>query len=48
MRGSPEKGVPGSIMMSHRDATTTPLYQLAAWVVDEGVPGHRFQISFDT
>ena len=45
MRGSPENGIPGSIMMSHREATTTPLYQLAAWVVHEGVPGHHFQIA---
>jgi uncharacterized protein (DUF885 family) len=45
MRGSPEKGVPGSIMMSHRDATKAPLYQVAAWVVHEGVPGHHFQIA---
>lgn len=45
MRGSLEKGVPGSIMMSYRDATTSPLYQLPAWVVHEGVPGHHFQIS---
>ncbi len=45
MPGSPEKGVPGSIMMSHKDATTTPLYQLAAWVVHEGVPGHHLQIA---
>lgn len=45
MRGSPARGVPGSIMMSHRDATTSPLYQLPAWVIHEGVPGHHFQIS---
>lgn len=45
LRGSLEKGVPGSIMMSHRDATRSPLYQLPAWVVHEGVPGHHFQIS---
>lgn len=45
MRGSPANGVPGSIMMSYRDATTTPLYQLAAWVVHEGVPGHHLQIA---
>ncbi|WP_136163190.1 DUF885 domain-containing protein [Sphingomonas flavalba] len=45
MRGSPELGVPGSIMMSHRDALKSPLYQLPAWVVHEGVPGHHFQIA---
>lgn len=45
MRGSPANGVPGSIMMSRRDATTTPLYQLPAWVVHEGVPGHHLQIA---
>ncbi|RJX69104.1 DUF885 domain-containing protein [Tsuneonella suprasediminis] len=45
LRGSLEKGVPGSIMMSHRDATKSPLYQLPAWVIHEGVPGHHFQIS---
>jgi uncharacterized protein (DUF885 family) len=45
MRGSPANGVPGSIMMSYRAATSSPLYQLPSWVVHEGVPGHHFQIA---
>ncbi|ROT97024.1 DUF885 family protein [Altererythrobacter sp. FM1] len=32
-------------MMSHRDATKSPLYQLPVSVIHEGVPGHHFQIS---
>lgn len=42
--GSPENGVAGGVMMG-RDADKGPLYNLPAWILHEGVPGHHLQIA---
>jgi uncharacterized protein (DUF885 family) len=42
--GDPEKGVPGSVVVSAH-SYESPLFGLPAWILHEGVPGHHLQIA---
>jgi uncharacterized protein (DUF885 family) len=43
--GSPELGVPGTVVIEFKHATELALYELPAWVMHEGAPGHHTQIA---
>lgn len=43
--GSPETGQAGMVVYSATDAPHEPLYNLPAWFMHEGVPGHHLQIA---
>jgi uncharacterized protein (DUF885 family) len=43
--GSPESGQAGQVVYSASAATREPLYNMPAWFLHEGVPGHHLQIS---
>jgi uncharacterized protein (DUF885 family) len=43
--GSPELGVPGTVVIEFKHATQLALYELPAWVMHEGAPGHHTQIA---
>jgi uncharacterized protein (DUF885 family) len=43
--GSPEQGVAGAVVIEFKNATQLSLYDLAAWVMHEGAPGHHTQIA---
>ncbi|WP_136163483.1 DUF885 domain-containing protein [Sphingomonas flavalba] len=43
-RGDPELGIAGTVMTG-MDQTGYPLYNLPAWLLHEGVPGHHLQIA---
>ena len=44
-QGNPEAGLSGSILIHGEKVLKFPLFQLPAWVVHEGVPGHHTQIA---
>jgi uncharacterized protein (DUF885 family) len=44
-QGNPETGLSGSILIHGEKVLKFPLFQLPAWVVHEGVPGHHTQIA---
>jgi len=43
--GSPEEGVPGMVLVNIKALDQSPLYELPAWFLHEGVPGHHLQIA---
>lgn len=43
--GDPEAGIAGNIIIHGEKVLKFPLFQLAAWVLHEGVPGHHLQIA---
>jgi len=43
--GNPETGQSASILIHNERVLRFPLFQLAAWVAHEGVPGHHTQIA---
>ncbi|WP_336959970.1 DUF885 domain-containing protein [Sphingobium aquiterrae] len=43
-RGDPQLGIAGTVMTG-RNLTGYPLYNLPAWLLHEGVPGHHLQIA---
>jgi uncharacterized protein (DUF885 family) len=44
-QGDPKAGLPGNIMIHGEKVLKFPLFQLPAWVLHEGVPGHHTQIA---
>jgi uncharacterized protein (DUF885 family) len=44
-QGDPKAGLPGSVMIHGDKVLKFPLFQLPAWVLHEGVPGHHTQIA---
>jgi uncharacterized protein (DUF885 family) len=44
-QGDPKAGLPGSVMIHNERVLKFPLFQLPAWVLHEGVPGHHTQIA---
>ncbi|MDP1738847.1 MAG: DUF885 family protein [Caulobacter sp.] len=45
LAGSPESGQAGIVVYSATAAPHEPLYNLPAWLLHEGVPGHHLQIA---
>ncbi|MFZ5671019.1 MAG: DUF885 domain-containing protein [Pseudomonadota bacterium] len=45
LAGSPESGQAGVVVYSAAAAPREPLYNLPAWLMHEGVPGHHLQIA---
>ncbi|HRD28740.1 MAG TPA: DUF885 family protein, partial [Caulobacter sp.] len=45
LAGSPEAGQAGMVVYSATAAPHEPLYNLPAWLLHEGVPGHHLQIA---
>lgn len=45
LAGSPESGQAGMVVYSATAAPHEPLYNLPAWLMHEGVPGHHLQIA---
>ena len=45
LAGSPESGQAGMVVYSASAAPHEPLYNLPAWLLHEGVPGHHLQIA---
>lgn len=45
LAGSPESGQAGMVVYSASAAPHEPLYNLPAWLMHEGVPGHHLQIA---
>lgn len=45
LAGSPESGQAGIVVYSATAAPHEPLYNLPAWLMHEGVPGHHLQIA---
>lgn len=44
-QGDPKVGLPGNVMIHGEKVLKFPLFQLPAWVLHEGVPGHHTQIA---
>lgn len=44
-QGDPKAGLPGNVMIHGEKVLKFPLFQLPAWVLHEGVPGHHTQIA---
>jgi uncharacterized protein (DUF885 family) len=43
--GNPHQGIAGQVLLRRGDATRRTLYDLPAWVLHEGAPGHHTQIA---
>src|SRR5262249_7783582 len=43
--GNPRQGVAGQVLLRHSDAEHRTLYDLPAWILHEGAPGHHIQIA---
>jgi uncharacterized protein (DUF885 family) len=43
--GNPQQGVAGQVLLRHSDAEHRTLYDLPAWILHEGAPGHHIQIA---
>ena len=43
--GNPAQGVAGQVLLRRGSATKTSLYDLPAWVMHEGAPGHHIQVA---
>jgi uncharacterized protein (DUF885 family) len=43
--GNPAQGVAGQVLLRRGSAAKTSLYDLPAWVMHEGAPGHHIQIA---
>jgi uncharacterized protein (DUF885 family) len=43
--GNPQQGVAGQVLLRHSGAEHRTLYDLPAWILHEGAPGHHIQIA---